>query len=228
MSGLRWAPESRRAAKMRSPKNGVSLDEAILKGRQAYERRAWDDAYDAFSQANAAGSLEADDVERLAWSAVLSGRDESVLGSPGAAPSAQAGRRRGPPGREGRVLAGAAPTSLGRVGAGERLACARAAPGGSRRSRTAVECGYLRLPRSIPLHRRRRSRGGGGSCGSGAAIGDRYKDRDLGALGRDFEGRALIRQGRLAEGLRAPRRGDGGATMRRALARRHRADLLRR
>jgi DNA-binding CsgD family transcriptional regulator len=34
-----------------------------------------------------------------------------------------------------------------------------------------------------------------------AEIGDRYKDRDLSALGRNLEGRALIRQGRLVEGL---------------------------
>src|SRR5262249_27567027 len=32
--------------------------------------------------------------------------------------------------------------------------------------------------------------------------GDRYKDHDLSALGRSFEGRVLIKQGRLSEGLR--------------------------
>jgi DNA-binding CsgD family transcriptional regulator/tetratricopeptide (TPR) repeat protein len=34
-----------------------------------------------------------------------------------------------------------------------------------------------------------------------AEIGDRFGDRDLSALGRSFEGRTLIRHGRLAEGL---------------------------
>ena len=51
----------------------------MLAGRRAYERRAWRDAYDALSQANAAGSLAADDVERLAWSAILTGHDERAL-----------------------------------------------------------------------------------------------------------------------------------------------------
>src|SRR5262245_9533257 len=51
--------------------------DATLTGRRAYERRAWSDAYDALSEANASGTLEADDVERLAWSSVLSGRDEA-------------------------------------------------------------------------------------------------------------------------------------------------------
>ena len=37
------------------------MDDANPRGRLAYERRAWDDAYDAFSQARAAGALEADD-----------------------------------------------------------------------------------------------------------------------------------------------------------------------
>jgi DNA-binding CsgD family transcriptional regulator len=35
-----------------------------------------------------------------------------------------------------------------------------------------------------------------------AIIGDRFKDPDLTALGRDFQGRAMIREGRLSEGLR--------------------------
>ena len=64
-----------------------------------------------------------------------------------------------------------------------------------------VERGYLRLPHVLPLHGRRRSRGGAAAAAEAAEIGDRYGDRDLSALGRHFEGRALIRQGRIAEGL---------------------------
>ena len=48
-------------------------------GRRAFEQRAWDDAYDALSQASTTGPLSADDVERLAWSATLTGRDEPAL-----------------------------------------------------------------------------------------------------------------------------------------------------
>ena len=55
------------------------MDDAILNGRSAYEQRAWQDAYDALSLASAAGPLDADDVERLAWSAILTGRDEPAL-----------------------------------------------------------------------------------------------------------------------------------------------------
>ena len=49
---------------------------AAPQGRIAYERRAWGDAFEALSAAKAAGPLEADDVERLAWSALFTGRDE--------------------------------------------------------------------------------------------------------------------------------------------------------
>src|SRR5215468_12325172 len=57
----------------------AGVDDAKLRGKLAYERRAWEEAYDALSQASATEPLEADDVERLAWSATLTGRDESAL-----------------------------------------------------------------------------------------------------------------------------------------------------
>jgi hypothetical protein len=47
---------------------------ASAKGRRAYERRAWADAFAAFSEAHDLDA-DADGVERLAWSAVLSGHE---------------------------------------------------------------------------------------------------------------------------------------------------------
>src|SRR5215467_14474591 len=55
------------------------MEDAAAEGRRAFEQRAWGDAYDALSQASATDPLGADDVERLAWSAVLTGRDELAL-----------------------------------------------------------------------------------------------------------------------------------------------------
>ena len=55
------------------------MQDAKGRGRRAYQQRAWGDAYDALSQASAAGPLNADDVECLAWSAILTGRDELAL-----------------------------------------------------------------------------------------------------------------------------------------------------
>ena len=44
-------------------------------GREAYRRRAWDAAYQSLSLADLAAPLGAEDLERLATSAYLTGRD---------------------------------------------------------------------------------------------------------------------------------------------------------
>jgi hypothetical protein len=54
----------------------LSVGEATTRGRSAYERRDWADAYEAFSQARA---LDADDVERLAMAASLSGQEGTAI-----------------------------------------------------------------------------------------------------------------------------------------------------
>lgn len=45
-------------------------------GREAFERRAWGDAYAQLSAADAAAPLDVDDLERLACAAYLTGKDE--------------------------------------------------------------------------------------------------------------------------------------------------------
>src|SRR5512147_464665 len=49
----------------RQERDRASMGDENQSGRLAYERRAWDDAYRALSDASGAGSLGADDVERL-------------------------------------------------------------------------------------------------------------------------------------------------------------------
>src|SRR5262245_63977140 len=54
----------------------------LLEGaRTRYEARAWRDAFDAFQQADARVPLDRDDLERLAWSAGLIGKDDVFLGA---------------------------------------------------------------------------------------------------------------------------------------------------
>jgi len=173
---------------------------ATLRGRRAYEQRAWNDACEAFSQASAAGPLSADDTERLAWSAMLAGRDEPAL---------EAFER----------------LHQLRLDAGESLHAARAAiwlvlrltslgemaraSGWLMRAQRlvdswgqdCVECGYLRLPHIFRLTAAGDHVAARAAAAEVVEIGDRHKDRDLSAFGRNFEGRALIRQGRLNEGL---------------------------
>ena len=52
---------------------------ALEQGRAAYGRRAWEEAYQALSQVDAATPLPAADLERLAWSAALTERDDALL-----------------------------------------------------------------------------------------------------------------------------------------------------
>ena len=179
-------------------------------------------------QASAAGPLDADDVERLAWSAILSGRDESALEAFERLHQLRLDAGEVFRGSAGRAVAGVAfdvprpdvARASGWLARAQRLV--------DPEGQDSVECGYLRLPRIFRFTAAGDHAAARAAAAEVAEIGDRYQDRDLSALGRSFEGRALIRQGRLSEGLRAPRRGDGGGDERRALAGRHGADLLRR
>jgi DNA-binding NarL/FixJ family response regulator len=177
------------------------VQDATVRGRRAFDERAWGDAYDALSQASAVGPLDAEDVERLAWSASLTGRDELALSAferlyhlrLDAGENRQAARAAFWVALRAMTLGQTARAS-GWVERAERLVD----PNGE----DCAECGYLRLLRIL----RNTTAGGHLAAGTAAAeaatIGDRFKDPDLSALGRDLQGRAMIRQGRLSEGLR--------------------------
>ncbi|MGY1680532.1 LuxR C-terminal-related transcriptional regulator [Geodermatophilus sp. SYSU D01176] len=55
----------------------MTLAEEVAAGRDAMRAREWTRAYDAFRTADRDGDLEADDLERLALAAYLSGRDDA-------------------------------------------------------------------------------------------------------------------------------------------------------
>jgi DNA-binding CsgD family transcriptional regulator len=57
----------------------VSATQPEGRGRSAVERRAWDEAFDAFAVADARGLLGADDLERLATAAYLLGRVDAAV-----------------------------------------------------------------------------------------------------------------------------------------------------
>jgi hypothetical protein len=52
----------------------------LERGREAHARGAWGDAYTQLSAADQEVSLEADDLERLAMAAYLTGREETAVG----------------------------------------------------------------------------------------------------------------------------------------------------
>jgi DNA-binding CsgD family transcriptional regulator len=176
------------------------VDDAKSRGRSAYERRAWRDAFDAFSQAALENPLEADDVERLAQSAILTGNDDEALAALERLHQLTLDAGEGLRAARAAFWLGMRLSSLGEFAraSGWLMRAQRLV---EQEPHECVEHGYLRLPDVFRFtaagdHEHART-----AAAEAAAIGGRFKDQDLSALGRNLEGRALIRQGRPSEGL---------------------------
>lgn len=59
--------------------NAVRADDRLRRARQAYAERAWREAYEAFSFAEEESPLTAEDLELLATSAYMLGREDEWL-----------------------------------------------------------------------------------------------------------------------------------------------------
>ncbi len=167
-------------------------------GRACCQRRAWSDAYDALLHADQAMALEAEDLDRLATAAYLSGHDaafEPILErlytihlDRGEAP--RAARR-----ASWLALMCLIRDELGRASAwisrGQRLvqAC------------DGVERGYVALAVSEQHLRCGRFDAAHAAAGEALAVGEAFRDADLTAVARHIQGRALIQQGDVAAGL---------------------------
>jgi len=172
----------------------------LERGRSFYEEREWAEALASLSRAEERAPLAADDLERLAWSAALTGLDDvflaalerlhqAYLETGSAARAARAafwlGFRLfalGEPGRAGGWLGRA-----GRLIEGTDEPCA--------------ERGYLLLPsvyRNLGAGENAAARS---QAAEAAGIGERCGDRDLVAVARNLQGRALVREGRIETGL---------------------------
>jgi DNA-binding NarL/FixJ family response regulator len=172
----------------------------IERAREAYARRAWLDAYRGFTRADATAPLDVDDLEHLAFAAMLTAHDDEGLrvwerihqarleasDAIGAARAAfWVGLRLSSVGEMGRAS--------GWLGRAQRLV-----------EEAGAECavkGYL----LIPSMWRNLAMGEWDAAASDAAnaiaIGERCRDGDLVALARHFQGRTLVLRGRIAEGL---------------------------
>jgi len=176
------------------------MNAAAMQGRSAYERRAWGDAFEAFSLASKQALLEADDVERMAQCAGLTAHEDAAIA--GFERLHQLRLEAGEPRRAARaafwcamrlVSIGETARANGWLGRARRLLEADAPD--------TVERGYLLLPQVAQLAASGDYVGAQAVAAQAAEIGARHGERDLHALGRCFEGRALIRHGRVAEGM---------------------------
>jgi DNA-binding CsgD family transcriptional regulator/tetratricopeptide (TPR) repeat protein len=179
----------------------VDRVEELNRGRESYARRAWSQAHERLSLADRAAPLDADDLELLATSAYMLGRDDEYVS--GLERAHHANLDRGEPLRAARcafwmginlILRGQVGRATGWIGRARRLV--------EREGRDCVERGYLLLP-VVFEHEAAGDYESAIAVGAdAAAIGERFGDPDLFALAAQDQGILLIRQGRIAEGLR--------------------------
>jgi len=175
-------------------------DDILLRGRACYERREWNDAFEALSLADRSMALDVEDLHRLAWSAGLSAHDEAMLVAQERVYHARLTACQ-------HLVAARAAFWLGfrLLARGEP---ARASGWLSRAQRLVeqhatdcVEAGYLLLP-AAQRHLSAGELAEAQDCASRALeSGERFREPDLCAFGRNLLGRVLLSQGQVERGL---------------------------
>ena len=172
----------------------------LNRGRDAFLRRGWTDAYMLLAAADSDEPLPPEDLERLATAAYLIGKDAESAEIWTRAHQEFLGR-----GAVARAARCAFWLAFGLMHQGERaraggwITRARELLDNARQD--CVEQGYLLLPIALQRVFAGDAAGAYGMFCQAAEIGDRFGDRDLIALARHSRGRVLIRMGELRDGI---------------------------
>lgn len=169
------------------------------RGRAAYRRRAWLEAYEALAGHDVAVGLDADDLELLATSASLVCRDDDATRALERAfhdylhvdvvSAARCAIWLG----IGFVATGQVAQANGWFGRAQRLL--------DRAGRDCVERGYLLVPAVLEQLGSGLWEAARGTAAQVAEIGERFAEPDLIAFALIKQGRALVKQGRVSDGL---------------------------
>jgi len=173
---------------------------ALERGREAYARRAWSDAYEALSTAAAEGELVVEDVERLAWASVLIARDEGMFS--GLARAYELYLAAGERARAGECAywLGMRLMHLREVGrAGGWLA--RASQIAEELGGQSALAGYLLLPVANRHLAELELDAAAAAASEAGRIALLFRDPNLEALAQSALGRVRLRQGHVAAGL---------------------------
>jgi len=172
---------------------------ALDHGRQSFQKQAWAAAFSQLSTADSESPLDPEDLAQLAQAALLIGRESD--------------------GVELLTRAHQGFLSQGNVQSAARCAfwlgftlllageSAKASGWLSRSGRLlddqpdCVEKGYLLLPVGYRAFHTGDTETARATMARAAAVGERFADKDLAALGLQGQGRALIRQGEITKGL---------------------------
>jgi DNA-binding NarL/FixJ family response regulator len=175
--------------------------ELVLRGREAFVRRAWPDAFESLSQADQAAPLGAAELELLATSAYMLGRDDDYVRALERAHHAYLDTGRIPRAvycacwiGHNMMLRGEAGPATGWFSRGQRLL--------ERDGQDCAERGYLLIPDLVAHAVAGEHEAGYATATEVAEIGARFGDQDLIAIGVHEQGHALVRQRHFEEGLR--------------------------
>jgi DNA-binding CsgD family transcriptional regulator len=173
----------------------------LERGRASYAGEAWRDAFEELSGADRAAPLHAEDLELLARSAYMLGRDDDYvdalerahrahLDAGDAAPAVRCAFWIG----HNMLFRGETSRASGWFARARRLL--------EREERDCVERGYLLIPVWLERMAGGDFETGYATAAEAVAIGERFGDADLVGLARDDQARALVSQGQVEEGLR--------------------------
>ncbi len=173
----------------------------IERGREAYAQHAWAEAFRSLSEADEAGPLEAADLELLAVAAYMRGRVDDFFGTLERAHQAHIAAQEPLRAARAAFYMGINLAIVGEMGqAGGWLGRAQRLVEGHEGE--CAEQGYLLLPIALRLEAAGDFEGMGAAAAEAIVIGERFQDSDLFALAAHVHGHALIKQGRMEEGLR--------------------------
>jgi ATP/maltotriose-dependent transcriptional regulator MalT len=181
-------------------KRATDVSSELVQGRRHCENMAWADAFQSLSRADEQAPLGVEDLELLARSAYLIGRDEDFLKTLDRAHDAY--RKAGETTRAARSAFWLGLTLLfkGETGRGTGwLAAARRLI--EREKADCVERGYLLLPTAEQLLGADDYDTAYDTAADAVKIGDRFDDADLVSCARHVQGRALMGQGQVEQGL---------------------------
>ena len=178
----------------------MSDAEELERGRECYAKGAWTDAYESFVRADRVAPLGPEDLELLARSAYMLGRDDDYVSGLERAHQAHLNAGATLPAVRSAfwighnlLFRGESVRATGWFARGERLL---------EQEQDCVERGYLLIPVWLEQMGRGDYEAGHATALEAAVIGERFHDADLVWLAVDEQGRALVNQGRVSEGLR--------------------------
>jgi DNA-binding CsgD family transcriptional regulator len=174
--------------------------ELVSRGREAFARRAWADAFESLSRADQSAPLGGAELELLATSAYMLGRDDEHIRALERAHHAYLDA--GDTLRavycaywigHNLMLRGEMGPATGWFGRGQRLL--------DHEERDCAERGYLLIPDLVAHAIAGDHAAAYETATEIAQIGTHFAERDLIAIGVHEQGHALVRQGRFEEGL---------------------------